>query len=114
VQNDEATPRAKDILMNFEEGMRFCLKEFGVRPQVGWQLDPFGFSSATPEILKAVGINRLVINRIPEAHKEVMRKNQDLEFVWQGDGEEEIYVHTLHGMYGIDYNFKMDQRWYAP
>jgi len=32
VQNDEATPRAKDILMNFEEGMRFCIKEFGIRP----------------------------------------------------------------------------------
>ena len=43
-----------------------------------------------------------------------MRQNEDLDFIWQGDGEEEIYVHTLHGMYGIDYNFKMDQRWYAP
>lgn len=94
--------------MNYEEGLQFLKDEFNVRPQVVWQLDPFGFSSATPEILKSLGIKRVVVNRVQEAYKEILRKGQNLDFIWQGDGDEEIFVHMLHGMYGPDYNFKMD------
>ncbi len=60
--------------MNYEEGLQFLKDEFNVRPQVVWQLDPFGFSSATPEILKSLGIKRVVVNRVQEAYKEILRK----------------------------------------
>ena len=38
-------------------------------------------------------------------------KSQDLDFIWTGDGEEEIYTHLLHDHYGIDIKFHFDRRW---
>jgi alpha-mannosidase len=113
VQNDEAGPLLKETYTNFVEGLTFLFDEFGIRPSTAWQLDPFGFSSSTPEILKSVGIDKVVINRMSDAYKNVLRENQDLDFIWKGDGDEEIYTHTLHGHYGVDIAFFMDNRWYA-
>jgi len=113
VQNDEASPHMKETFTNLEEGLKFLFEEFGIRPDSYWQLDPFGFSSVSPEIYKSVGIDKVVLNRMSDAYKDVLRKNQDLDFIWQGDGEEEIWTHTLHGHYGIDNNFYFDRRWGA-
>ena len=113
VQNDEAWPLVKEIYTNYEEGMRFLTEEFGIRPTILWQLDPFGHSSATPEILKSIGINQVVLNRMSDAYKNVLIKNQDLSFIWKGDGEEEIKATVLHGHYGPDIDLYFDRRWYA-
>ena len=113
VQNDEACPLAKEIYTNYEEGMRFLTEEFGIRPTILWQLDPFGHSSATPEILKSIGINQIVLNRMSDAYKNNLIKNQDLSFIWTGDGDEEIKATVLHSHYGPDINLYFDRRWYA-
>lgn len=113
VQNDEAGPLMKETYENLEEGLRFLYEEFNVTPSSLWQIDPFGFSSSTPELLKSVGINKVVINRMSEAYKDVLRKNQDLDFIWTGDGEEEIYTHVIHGHYGVDIRYYFDKRWYT-
>ena len=113
VQNDEAGPLIKETYTNFEEGLQFLVEEFGVRPDTVWQLDPFGFSSSTPEILKSLGFDKVIINRISDAYKHILRENQDLDFIWKGDGDEEIYTRVLHGHYGVDIAFYMDRRWYA-
>ena len=59
------------------------------------------------------GFKKVIINRMSDAYKNVLRENQDLDFIWQGDAEEEIYTHTLHGHYGVDIAFYLDQRWYS-
>ena len=113
VQNDEASSHMKETYTNLEEGLSFLYEEFGIRPDAYWQLDPFGFSAITPEILKSLGIDKLIINRMSEAYKNVLRENQDLDFIWQGDGDEEIWTHTLPGHYGTDLAFYYDKRWYT-
>jgi hypothetical protein len=113
VQHDEASSHIKEVYTNFEEGLKFLYDEFGIRPDKYWQLDPFGFSSYTPEILKSLGIDKVVINRMSDAYKNVLRENQDLDFIWQGDGDEEIYTHVLPGHYGTDLAFYYDKRWGA-
>jgi len=113
VQNDEAGPLAKETYTNFVEGLTFLYDEFGVRPDTVWQLDPFGHSSSTPEILKSLGFKNVVLNRMSDAYKNTLRENQDLEFIWQGDGEEEIFTKVLHGHYGVDIAFYFDTRWFA-
>ena len=46
VSSDEACPNYADMLRNFEMGHAFVKEEFGVKPRVAWQLDPFGHSGA--------------------------------------------------------------------
>ena len=113
VQHDEAGSHVKETYENLEEGLRFLYEEFNVTPSAFWQLDPFGHSSSSPEVFKSLGINKVVLDRISDAYKNELRIHQDLDFIWTGDGEEEIYAHVLHGMYGIDLKFYFDRRWGA-
>ena len=46
VMHDEATTHFKHQLEQLRVGLEFLHKEFGIRPKVAWQLDPFGHSSA--------------------------------------------------------------------
>ena len=50
VSTDEATTNYADILRNFEVAHDFLVSEFGIKPKVGWQLDPFGHSAANAEL----------------------------------------------------------------
>ena len=34
--NDEACPTYQDIIANMMKGQQFALKEFGVKPRIGW------------------------------------------------------------------------------
>ena len=51
MSTDEATTSYTDIIRNFEAGHDFLKYEFGVKPKIGWQLDPFGHSSANAELM---------------------------------------------------------------
>ena len=56
VSTDEACPNYEDVIRNFELAHDFVLSEFGVRPRVGWQLDPFGHSAAIATIFAEMGL----------------------------------------------------------
>ena len=43
--NDEATAHYNAIIDQMSIGLRFISSTFGVRPVIGWQIDPFGHSS---------------------------------------------------------------------
>ena len=47
-------------------GHEYLRKTFGVRPKIGWQIDPFGSSISTPTIFAKMGFDAHVINRIPQ------------------------------------------------
>ena len=64
VSPDEACPNYADVLRNFEMGHDFLWEEFGVRPRIGWQLDPFGHSAAYAEIYAQMGLETMVFSRI--------------------------------------------------
>ena len=66
VSTDEASPDYADILRNFEQAHDFLWKEFGVKPKIGWQLDPFGHSGANAEIFAELGFEAMVFARINE------------------------------------------------
>ena len=51
VSTDEATTNYADIIRNFEVAHNWLFKEFGVRPNIAWQLDPFGHSAANAELM---------------------------------------------------------------
>ena len=64
VQNDEATTRYNEMLLNIRLGNQFILKEFNVKPIVGWQLDPFGHSSSMAYIYSILNYKYVVLDRI--------------------------------------------------
>lgn len=80
---------------------------FNEKPQIGWQVDPFGHSSLTPTLFSAVGYQALVINRIHYSLKASYKSNKHMEFMWKGCREcspelkerLKIFTHILHTHY---------------
>lgn len=40
------------------------MKEFGIRPKIGWHLDPFGHSSTNPMIFAEMGFDAWFFARL--------------------------------------------------
>ena len=55
------------------KGHEFVLKEFGVRPRVGWQLDPFGHSNTNARLFAEMGFDAIFFGRI-DFEEDKMRK----------------------------------------
>eukprot|EP01132_Coremiostelium_polycephalum_P004243 gene4243-5312_t len=90
-QNDEAVTHYEAVINQMTLGHQFLLKEFGVRPEISWQIDPFGPSTVTATLFKLMGFKYHIINRLDERIKYnfsmvpgsgIMTTDQDFEFVW--------------------------------
>ncbi|XP_010852848.1 PREDICTED: epididymis-specific alpha-mannosidase-like [Bison bison bison] len=64
VMHDEAVTHIDDQILQLTEGHGFLYETFGVRPQISWQMDPFGASSTTPTLFALAGFNAHVTSRI--------------------------------------------------
>jgi lysosomal alpha-mannosidase len=78
VQHDEASVEYYNVLEQLEAGWLFLKKVFNVRPHVGWQLDPFGYSAVTPTVLAKYGVDTLFITRVGESIKQKLREQGHL------------------------------------
>ena len=54
--NDEASTHYNGIIDQMSLGLRFISNTFGVRPLVGWHIDPFGHSSFQATAFSLVSI----------------------------------------------------------
>ena len=82
--NDEALPSYSQILMNFDTGLTYLDELFGVRPNIGWQVDPFGQSKVHVSILSKLGYDGLISNRVSNTIKGEMRNKYGYSFEWKG------------------------------
>jgi len=64
-------------------GHDFVKKEFGVRPRVGWQIDPFGHSNANARLFAEMGFDAFMFARLDYQEKEIRLANQTMEWVWR-------------------------------
>lgn len=100
VMHDEAVTSLRGILNQMTEGLIFLNTTLGVRPRIGWHIDPFGHSSFTPELFSLLNYDMFVLNRIPDPIKQEMKKNQELEFHWWSSNyNRTIFAHVLDSHY---------------
>lgn len=99
--HDEACPTYEDMINNHMIGHEFVLKEFGVKPRIGWQIDPFGHSNTNARLFADMGFDAWFFGRMDWADYENRIKNQELEWVWMpnGDASKKIFTHKMWDSY---------------
>ncbi|EGC34354.1 hypothetical protein DICPUDRAFT_98237 [Dictyostelium purpureum] len=114
-QNDEATTDYQAVINQMTLGHQFLLNEFQVKPEIGWQIDPFGPSTLTATLFSLMGFKYHVINRIDERIKYVFNAEQmdikdsgimeierEFEFMWYPSPNNKnlsIFTHVLDHHY---------------
>ena len=103
VMSDEATATYEDVINEMTLGAKFIYDEFGIRPTVGWSIDPFGHSKEIEALYADIGMDAFGINRVHYADKENRIKNQKLEFVWRGSNSQgeksDMFIHMMDNHY---------------
>lgn len=105
--HDEACTTSDDIINNMAIGHEWVLKEFGVKPRIGWQIDPFGHSNTNARLFAEMGFDALFFSRIDVIDKKARVRNKELEWVWYPNleslgSEVNIFAHTLFDGYTSD------------
>lgn len=62
--HDEANTHYEDQINNMMLGHDFLMKEFGVKPKIGWSIDPFGHSNANARLFAEMGFDAYFFWRI--------------------------------------------------
>ncbi|CAK4634012.1 hypothetical protein AeMF1_003692 [Aphanomyces euteiches] len=108
VMHDEATPHYSSMLDQTTFGHKFLLEEFGVRPRIGWQIDPFGHSSTQGSLLSAgIGFDALYFARIDHQDFDKRRDEKHLEFIWKPSPSrnESVFTGMMQSGYGAPDGF---------
>jgi hypothetical protein len=65
------------------KGHEFVLAEFGVRPRIGWQVDPFGHSNTNARLFAEMGFDALFFGRLDYQEKELRLQEKTMEYIWR-------------------------------
>ena len=89
VEPDTNMTSGESLIRQLIYGMRFFREEFGVKCEILWLPDTFGYSAVLPQILKSFGIKYLVTQKIFWSYNEGEQFPYHY-FVWQGNDGSEI------------------------
>ncbi|SCV00811.1 LAME_0G12134g1_1 [Lachancea meyersii CBS 8951] len=64
VENDTNIPSGESLCRQFFLGQRFFLKHFGMKSDVFWLPDTFGYSSQIPQIARISGIDKFLTQKL--------------------------------------------------
>eukprot|EP01087_Luapelamoeba_hula_P010477 TRINITY_DN2776_c0_g1_i2.p1 TRINITY_DN2776_c0_g1~~TRINITY_DN2776_c0_g1_i2.p1 ORF type:complete len:1012 (-),score=176.54 TRINITY_DN2776_c0_g1_i2:20-3019(-) len=100
VMNDEACTLYPATIDQMTEGHTFLYNNFGVRPTIGWQIDPFGHSNTQAALFAQMGFNAVFFARSDYQDYERRKNTSQLEFIWRfffnDTATTEIYTHIFY------------------
>ena len=109
--HDEACPTYTDMINNMMIGHDFILKEFDIKPRIGWHVDPFGHSSTNARLFSDMGFDAFFYARTDYSDKNKRSNDRSLEYVWYPSHETKdanIFTHTLFEHYYSPGGFNFD------
>ncbi|XP_009881349.1 PREDICTED: alpha-mannosidase 2x [Charadrius vociferus] len=99
VMPDEANSHYFAMIDQLIEGHQWLEKNIGVTPRSGWAVDPFGYSSTMPYLLKRSNLTGMLIQRVHYSIKKHFAATQNLEFMWRQtwdpDASTDIFCHMM-------------------
>ncbi|KAL0244362.1 hypothetical protein GEMRC1_008446 [Eukaryota sp. GEM-RC1] len=118
VSHDEASPTPESIALQLTIGHEWLRNVLGITPpKVSWQIDPFGHSSSSAALSAYSGFEMLILNRIHYQHKQMLKDNSQLEFLWQGTRSAgksaRTLVHLLYKHYSAPKGFDFEDVHYS-
>ncbi|CAA3024604.1 alpha-mannosidase At3g26720-like isoform X1 [Olea europaea subsp. europaea] len=103
--HDEATTHYIDLIDQTTLGHRFIEREFGQKPRVGWQIDPFGHSAVQAYLLGAeLGFDSLYFARIDYQDRAKRKDEKALEVIWRGSRSLSSSCQIFTGIFPIHYD----------
>ena len=96
-------------------GHIYLEREFGVRPTVGWHIDPFGHSNANPRLFAEMGFDAWIFSRLDFQDRDQRLKDKSMEFIWRPFFDHlgksaEIFTSIMYNHYYWPNGFNYDQR----
>lgn len=83
VMNDEANSHWISIVHQLTDGHQWLQTNLNYTPQSSWAIDPFGMSATQPLLLKEMGFENMLIQRVHYSVKKQLASLQNLEFRWK-------------------------------
>lgn len=83
--HDEASPHFDDLINNMMVGHEFLDKEFGVKPEIGWDIDTFGHSDTNTRLFAEMGFDAMFFSRLDHNDKDwrSLPENAAMTFLWR-------------------------------
>ena len=111
--HDEACPTYEDMIQNMMIGHDFIMKEFGIKPRIGWTIDPFGHSNFNTRLYAELGFDAFFFARLDYQDKNVRMNEKEMEYVWMPNKESlgsevNILTHVLYAHYSSPGGFNFD------
>jgi lysosomal alpha-mannosidase len=80
---DEACPSYEDLIVNMHIGHQFLWEEFGIKPRIGWMVDPFGHSQGNAAVFADFGFEALFFSRMNYDMRRRFWKEKKMTFMWE-------------------------------
>ncbi|XP_054721646.1 alpha-mannosidase 2x-like [Uloborus diversus] len=99
VMNDEATAHYFAMIEQMIEGHQWLEQNLEYKPKNGWAIDPFGLSPTMAYMLRRMGLDNMVVQRVHYSIKKYLAELKSLEFVWRQQWDHnhtmDILCHTM-------------------
>jgi hypothetical protein len=100
VQHDEACTHYADMVDQTAQGHQFLYNTYGIRPTIGWQIDPFGHSSTNSILAGQLGFEGNFYTRLDFEDRINRISTRNTEFVARSSAslgtDAEVFTYAFH------------------